>query len=270
MSESRTLKGTILGVGAPNETKNGDHTMCAILLTKPLGFIRVYPIPAEHKFRVWHYAEVTVERGNDARIESYKLLDFEVSDNKVTLPDNKRSILDSCILSSGTEDPIVYQNERRKSIALIKINRPYSTRLEVKVPTSRDESWRRTQQKAHNKAYLGWTSQQGGGHESHLVGREVYEGLANFIDTPHRIFENLQLNNPDWEHWLMLGNMKNRLNVWVGVHVFRLKKPTGGSTPLFSDLEIGSGDAWPYSTQEIGNVTVADGQLEMFTTSDMT
>ena len=116
-----THKGIVLGVGAPNRTRDGSKTMCAIVLTEDLGFIRVYPIPAEQKFEVWSNVVVAIERtATDNRPESYKLKYFEVHD-RIEDRNQKRDILEGCVLKSGTDDPIEYCNSRRTSIALVKI-----------------------------------------------------------------------------------------------------------------------------------------------------
>jgi hypothetical protein len=80
---------------------------------------------------------------------------------------------------------------------------------------------------------------------------------------------NLQIMNPDYEKWALMGNMKDRPNVWLCVHLHRLKKSKGGSTPLFSHPVIGSEEGWPYSRQEDSNVRIVDGHPELFTMSDM-
>lgn len=66
--------------------------------------------------------------------------------------------------------------------------------------------------------------------------------------------------------------MRDRRNVWVAVHIHRLKKHNGGSTPLFSGIDDGMPEDWPYSAQGGSNAKPAEPQLEfsMFTTADTT
>ena len=277
MSTISKAQGIVLGVGAPNRTRDGSKTMCAIVLTEELGFIRVYPIPAEEKFPLWSNVVLHIERSaTDNRQESYKLKYFEVL-GRVEDRERKRDILEGCILKSGTSDPLEFCNTRRTSIALIKIppgslGIAMSPRAPALKVSQNDEeySWAMSQDEHWQKPYLGWTSEQGRSHTTHLVGREVYMGLQNNPDRPLAIYENMGITVPDYEHWLLLGNMKDRRNVWVGVHLHRLKKQTGGSIPLFSDIRNGKPDAWPYCEQETSNVLVVDNQPELFTTEAMT
>jgi hypothetical protein len=146
---------------------------------------------------------------------------------------------------------------------------PRSSALKV---CSDDEeySWVLAQDQHWQKPYLEWQSEQGKTHTTHLVGREVYMGLQNNPERPLAIYENMGITVPDYEHWLLLGNMKDRRNVWVGVHLHRQKKQLGGSIPLFYAVRSGKPDGWPYCEQENSNVSVVDNQPLLFTTEAMT
>jgi len=263
-------RGIIMGVGAPNICQDGRKTMCAIILSDDLGFIRVYPVSAELVFSVWSVVEVEIERhSKDNRKESYRLTSFRVV-GAINNPAQKRATLNECILRSGTKDPIDYQNELRLSIAMVKLQwGNIETALSQRVPdvTADDEEcpWVITQGQHWNKPYIQWKSEQGTSHKTHLVGREVYEGLRKNPDQPWNIFNNMRINSPDYEIWLLLGNMRDRRNVWVAPHVHRLKKNASGFTPPFSTIRDGKPEAWPYCVQETSNVSVADNQLALFT-----
>lgn len=259
----------VMGVGAPDVCKSGDKTMCAILLSDRLGFFRIYPVPAENRFPVWSEIEVELERPEtDSRDESWKLKSWNVI-RQIKNPTEKRQILDSCCLKSGAEDPITFQNAQRKSIALVKpAPRSLGGTLIPREVVRTDNDWVYDKKRAYNKPALNWKSEQGSSHQSQLVSREVYECFRNYPDRPFDLFTNMQLGNPDWDFWLLLGNLKYRRNIWVAVHVHRLKKTTSRSTNLCLNLESGRQEGWPYYAQATGNVPVVDNQLLMFTTSD--
>ena len=264
-----------MGVGAPNETKSGEKTMCAILLTREMGFIRVYPIPANDKFGVWSEVEISAEKGNDGRDESWKLQSWEVL-GKIEDASQKREILNACELKSGMKDPVDFMNTERKSIALVSIEwGGLEATLSQKIPSfvSVDDEecgWIVTQAKHWLKPYVTWTSKQGKSHTSHLGGREIYEGIRRNPTEPWNMMNNLQIMNPDYEKWMLMGNMKDKRNVWLCVHLHRLKKQTNGSTPLFCNPIIGESEGWPYTKQEASNVPIVGGHPELFTMSDMT
>lgn len=266
-------EGIVLGVGAPQQSKKHGKTLCAILLTEELGLIRVYPVPAGARFPVWGKVSVSLEPSSDPRAESYRLRSFRLI-GKETRYDHKRAILESCVLRSGLEDPIDYQNSHRKSIALVRLPwGKFDCTLSTQVPkqfASEDEEfgWVATQGEQWQKPYLTWASQSGKAHKTHLGGREIYMGLQHFADNPFRLFESLNLT-PDYEHWLLLGNLKNQRNVWLCVHLHRLKKREGGSILPCCAPGNGKPDDWPYSTQEAENVSSAAGQLEMSIMCDM-
>tara|TARA_B110000285_G_scaffold218648_1_gene268333 strand:- start:2913 stop:3773 length:861 start_codon:yes stop_codon:yes gene_type:complete len=269
--------GIIMGVGAPNLCRDGRKTMCAIILSEELGLIRVYPIPANAAFPVWGQVNLTLTKSNsDPRHESYKLESFEVV-GCIVKSDQKREILNRCIIKSGTLDPLDYCNQNKSSIALVKIKGgtaggALDRRALKDAPPSPDEEqpWIQTQADAWVKPLLKWTSDQDGSHNTHLVGREVYMGISKNPTAPFNIFNNMQTCNPDFEHWLLLGNIKSRRNVFVGVHLHRLKKQIGGSTLPFLEIQDGRSADWPYSKQEALNVPTVDDQLLLFTTPDTT
>lgn len=268
--------GIILGVGAPNICRDGRKTMCAIILSDELGMIRVYPLPAEESFQVWSRVGVEIEKSSrDNRAESYKIISYEILSPPISRPETKREILEACVLKSGMQDCQDYMNERRGSIAMIKIRRDTMTAaMDMKMPTTVEDDeefgWIRAQAQHWQKPYLQWTSEQGKSHKTHLVAREVYEGLRKNPLQPWNIYNNMQIGNPDWGHWLLMGNMRDHRNVWVGVHIHRLKKSIGGSIPLFSTIRDGKPEGWPYCEQETSNVFVVDKQPLLFTTEIMT
>lgn len=268
------ITGTIMGTGAPVMSKAG-RTMCAIVLSDDLGLVRVYPIPADEKFPVWGKVSMVVERSaTDNRKESYKILEWNV-DGCISDRNLKREILDACVLKSGPIDPQAYMNQHCGSIAMIKLDpsRRLGLSMERRATdfTKGDDEfcWVMTQSECPNKPYVEWESQQGSTHKTHLLGREIYEGLRRNPSNPWQMFNNLQINNPDYQHWLLMGNMKDRRNVWVGVHLHRLKNDACGSIPLFSTITDGKPDAWPYCAQEHSNVSIVDGRQMMFTTDFM-
>ena len=263
--------GIILAVAAPNQCRDGRKTMCAIVLSDDLGLIRIYPLDASQKYPVWSQVDLALERSStDNRHESYKVLNCVIC-GKIEESDHKRKILNQCVIKSGLVDPIEYQKESRSSIIISKLK--YGTlecTLSQRIPETSHEDeehpWLMTQANHWSKPYLGWVSDQGVTHKTHLLGREVYMGLQNNPENPWNLFNNLQLNNPDWEHWIVLGNMKDRRNVWVAPHIHRLKKNASHSTDFFSTILDGKPDGYPYSKQESFNALIAGNQLELFTT----
>jgi hypothetical protein len=268
-------QGIVMGVGAPQDTKKNGKTTCAIMLSKEVGFFRLYCIPATQELKLWGVYDVTGEKGSDFRKESFKFVSIESKGRTVESRMDKKDILDSCILKTGEVDPITYCNQPgiHQSIALVKLDHDgCDYQLSGKTPKGIDHDgecgWMMTQGKHWMKPYISWVSHSGNRHNTHLGGREVYEYLRKNPETPFRIFENLGLGpNPDFEHWALLGNQKDRPNVFLCVNLFRLKKQTSGSIPLSFTLDNGRQEGWPYLKQEEKNVKTVDHQsIFMFTT----
>lgn len=264
-----------MGVGAPNETTNHGKTMCAIVLTKSDGFIRVYPIPAHEIFPVWGKVKLEITKGSDNRDSTWKLISWSIY-GKIENSEEKHEILTACELKSGMDDPCDYMNKLKKSIYLIRldwgnIELALSQKIPCQIADDDEEyGWIVTQAKHWLKPYITWKSQQGKNHKSHLGGREIYEGMRRNPTEPWNLMNNLQIMNPDYDRWMLMGNMKDYTNVWLCVHLHRLKKQISGSIPLFCNPIIGEKEGWPYSKQEARNVEIVDNHPMLFTMTDTT
>lgn len=269
------ITGIVLAKGAPNRTSDGRVTMCSIVLSDELGLIRIYPlsVTVNQDVKVWSRIRCEVTRSQkDNRIEAYRIVGTDVQVlNRIDSSENKASILDSCNLKSGDKDPIAYQNERRCSICVVKVHGRIGCSLKSREDTDvklcdGEDSWVMTQAEFPYKPYVSWTSIQGVSHETHLVAQEVYFGMQKNASCPLRIFENMHALDPDYQHWMVLGNTKDRRNVWVMPHLHRLKKTTFGMTTS-SLISGGENASWPYLQQEEINARYASPQMQFnFTT----
>jgi hypothetical protein len=258
----------IIAKGAPNKCRDGRKVMCAIAVSPSLGLIRIYPLSVKNDsdISIWSTVKLGLAISNtDNRKESYRVEKYEVT-GKMTLATERHGLMESCILESGDQDPIDYQNERRRSIAVIKSAGPVGASLMPREPTidhataDDDDGFVMTQADFPFKPYVQWTSKQGKPHTTHLVGQEVYMGMMRNQATPFRVFENLRVGDRDYEHWMVLGNMKDRRNVWVAAHLHRQKKIA--QLPMFTNLWITDGveSGWPYETK--GATAARDAERE--------
>lgn len=265
---------TILAKGAPNRCRDGRTTMCAIGVSETHGLIRIYPLSvrSDVSVSIWSTVRFELDRSKtDGRSESYKVIEFDVC-GSISEKHDKLTLLDDCILRSGELDPIDYQNAARKSISIVKCDMKLGASLMPRedsdiVASSDEDGFALTQSEYPYKPYIEWISIQGKSHRTQLVGQEVYEGMRKNVATPFRIFENIHIGDPDYTHWMVLGNLKDRRNVWVCPHVHRLKKTT--QTNMLENFQTGDGrpSGWPYETQEASNVRPVDPQMEFnFTT----
>ena len=258
------LRALILGKGAPNRCRDGTATLCAIALTRELGLIRIYPLHVEQRgVRVWSVCDLSLEPSrSDSRRESWKVLAAQpvgfVDDRA-----DRAAILHACLLPEDVGDPIAHQNTARASVAVV----PALVTAQIvergacnEVPDAGEtgDSWVMCQRESAHKPLIRWRAPNGSGHESHVVSQEVYEFIRQNPTDPARVFSNLQLTNPDYGHWLVIGNMRDRRNVWVVVHVHRMKLPVVPSSGhWFASAPLGN-PGWPYWSQQAAAVRRAE------------
>jgi len=258
----------ILAKGAPNRLKDGRETQCAIAVSPHLGLIRIYPL---HPFdnadiKIWSVCDIEmIKHPKDTRDETFEPISIK-SISKLIDRDERILLLNKCSIQTGDIDPINFQNNERKSIIVMKAPKEMGAAMAYRECDEQDEESFgaiKCQRDFPYKPMISWTSLQGVNHETNIVGQEVYEYLRFNTQTPFRLFENLQISNPDYEKWLILGTLVNRRNVWCCPHIHRLKKCKSGSIPLFLPMFDGVEGAWPYSKIGATNVKPAGPQMEM-------
>lgn len=242
-----SVHGVVLGVGAPNRTKDGRAVQCAIVLCYEKGLCRIYgDFKTQMKgLRLWDVVACSVyTHSGDNRPESWRVeeLFFE---GRWSSRDSRAAILNSCCITASEEDPIDRLNKDRRSIAVIKVQSgDMGYRMESRVPESQQD-WVKTQRESIRKPYISWTSEAGKQHANQLCAHEAYEYLRKNENATGRLWENLRIEDDDYQKWLLLGNTKDHRNVWVVVHVHRLKKGFNeslGGNPWFGDATV----SWPY------------------------
>ena len=267
MTAAIEIRGTVVAKGAPNRCKDGSTKMCSIVVSDELGLIRLYPLAVseDKDIRIWSRISGQVRKSNtDQRAESFRVVDVEptgsIDDSRA-----KADLMNSCVLRSGYVDPIEFQNERRRSICIVKSESALGAELESRTEVDsepaidNEDAWVMTQADFPFKPYIKWRSVQGVSHRTHICSQEVYMGTKHNASSPFRIFENLHVGDADYEHWLILGNMRDRRNVWVIAHMHRQKK-IASATNTNSLTFDGDERNWPYSQQEAINARTVEPQ----------
>lgn len=261
------INGTVVAKGAPNRCKDGSTKMCSIVVSDELGLIRLYPltVSGNKDIRIWSRIRGEVRKSNtDQRTESFRVVDVEPI-GSIDEPRAKSELMNSCVLRSGYVDPIEYQNQRRLSICVVKSEFALGAELEARTEVDSEpvidseDAWVMSQADFPFKPYIKWRSVQGTSHRTHICSQEVYMGMKHNASSPFRIFENLHVGDADYEHWLILGNMRDRRNVWVIAHMHRQKK-IASATNISSLIFDGDEKNWPYSQQEEINARTVEPQ----------
>ena len=205
MTAAIEIRGTVVAKGAPNRCKDGSTKMCSIVVSDELGLIRLYPLAVseDKDIRIWSRISGQVRKSNtDQRTESFRVVDVEpigsIDDSRA-----KADLMNSCVLRSGLVDPIEYQNERRRSICIVKSESALGAELESRTEVDHEpaidneDAWVMTQADFPFKPYIKWRSVQGVSHRTHICSQEVYMGMKHNASSPFRIFENLHVGDAD-------------------------------------------------------------------------
>jgi hypothetical protein len=209
---------------------------------------------------------VHVHKG-DNRPESWRLDDVDVL-GKVKKSIEKRHILDSCVLECADEDPVDYLNRQRRSIGLVRQSvTGIGYAMEVR---EFDESpdWIMAQRETPQRPYIRWRSVAGKSHDHQLCAHEAYEWLRKNPSNTSQLWSNLRVEDIDYTKWLLIGNTKDKRNVWVVVHLHRLKKTIQQHTLESCSISDGRLRGWPYLPLEDlrARRVASTGQQMLFTT----
>ena len=265
-----TVSGIVLGVGAPNRASDGRAVQCAIVIAEDHGLCRIYADygNAMERISVWDkvLCDVHVNKG-DNRPESWRLDEVEVL-GKVTNSSEKRMILDGCILDCADEDPVDYLNRHRRSIGLVRQSvTGIGYAMEVR---EFDDSpdWIMAQRETPQRPYIRWRSVAGKLHVHQLCAHEAYEWLRKNPSNTSQLWSNLRVEDIDYTKWLLIGNTKDKRNVWVVVHLHRLKKTIQQHTLENCLISNGKLRGWPYLPLEDlrARRVASTGQQMLFTT----
>lgn len=264
----KELKGTVLGVGAPNRTKDGRVVQCAILVDEQVGLTRVFCDYRDGMDRLglWDVCEVVAQASpKDNRFESWKMLEAKVID-KVKDSQIKRDILSACVRQTD-EDPVDVFNREKRSIGIVKPQQAgIGYGMEVR---DFDESpdWMTTQCETPQRPFLRWKSEQGKEHIQQIVSHEVYEYIRKNQSRHGGLWDNLQITNIDYDKWLLIGTANTHRSSWLVVHVHRLKKTAQQLIDSSFLIRDGKPSGWPYLQRADLDASRAEsmGQRLLFT-----
>ena len=229
--EYLTCQGVMLARTVPEETANGDVTVCSAWWAPALtdnGLVRIYPMPVESGYRAWRRYDLELTKSDkDPRWRSYKL---GIRPEEVA-PRSLRDDLKPALKRLAEGTTIDRLNEKRDSMGVI---RPQwlEWSYETGVPDLTRSFGRRTfglrprlkfadAAKEHNLALNEWG---------------CYEFLRKGHD-PEQLWSAKKLGDPAREYLLLVGNYRDHLKSWVVIDVisYEARQPAlflEGQTPL--------------------------------------
>lgn len=215
--------------------RDGREYSCTVGYSPQLGFIRVYPVPL-NGFKRWHKYIIEVEKNNrDTRKESWKLSSMTRIDNFIGIEKdiilvgkvNKENIIS---MFHHIESPSISRlNEDRKSIGVIKTNqlKPYwdvnknfvnTAQYNLFEDVSCIETSVFTKDQYLKESRISFYDLDGS-HDLQLNDWQYYEYQRKFGAKK----DAFRYINSDKENYVLIGNMYQYRNIWLGLGVYDCK-----------------------------------------------
>lgn len=226
-----------LGLAVPEQTSKGNTTVCMAAYHPDLGMIRIYPCRPDMGLGRWRKFSAYVERNpKDTRYESFKL--YGASDGWDSLSVNltgkvprseRLGILEKCQttcvhdintarLSLGVIKPeTIFRVEYGKNPLYVKP----SQRPLVLVESDR---WVSTKADFPFQPIIMYRCHAGcKGHKQTILEWGAYEWIRKNSGDEYQIIENWRLTDPDYEHFLVVGNQASHRNSFLVINVVPFK-----------------------------------------------
>jgi hypothetical protein len=235
----------VLGQGAPNKSQKlgGRQGRCLCLWSNATGYCRVYPIPYGY-VKDWQIIDVLVRQSaNDGRENSYVIDQYEKTWPNLSrqiVPRRQLNRIESIeLLKALAKDNFANIRDNRHSFGIIK---PSS--FELKLEKNLDKSIAQTrlsyfEQENDNDLimdqndyawlpYIFYSCEctVKHPHTSKLVEWGAYQWMKknpNNYDHCVKLLENFHINDAQYEHFLLIGNLKRYPRTYVVVKLFRFK-----------------------------------------------
>jgi hypothetical protein len=246
ITEKRVIEDlVILGRGAPDQIKDGRVTVCVAGYSPTLGFVRIYPTKVTSPLKMWTIVSVPVERNpQDTRPESWKIQgskdEWDRLDDKIKvlgeLPRAQRQQLVRQLVTTCVSD----LDKAHVSLGIVKpttIEPELSERADVSkevqltlfgTPLPKTKAHYELQPRLH---YRCSECKLEKGHDQQIIEMGVYEWFRKSPGKEAQVFENLHINDPEWENHLLVGNQANHRSSYLVIGVIRWKKQLKSDTP---------------------------------------
>lgn len=234
----------ILGHAAPVEMKDGRKSICTAGYSPSEGLVRLYPVPTNANPHWWNIVEVPVERNKqDIRYESWKIKGSKAEWDKLfqkikhvkelTTKQQKTSLLKE-LLQKFEYDCVNDLNAQKGSLGFIRPTdlEPYfkdRERMKKTIQTTLDSpTLFKTAGNYPKIPYMKYKCSKcktKKGHNQQILEWGAYEWMRNNTANLEGLWENYHINDPDWDHVFLVGNMVRQLTSFLIISIFRFKKP---------------------------------------------
>jgi hypothetical protein len=232
----------VLGRGCPEEIRNGRRTICVAGFSASRGFIRIYPTRWDSPLKRWSIIKVPVERPIrpkfNGRPESWKIIgskrEWRRLSDKIEVvgefPRKKRarlisSLIDGCVeeiydsgRTLGIIKPTILEHyfEEQKDFTKF-VQKTLDGRFRVKIKSEYPIEPRIKYACSDCKVGRGF-------HDQQLIEWGVFEWLRKKPTNVEQVWENLHLDDEEWEKYFLVGNMYQYPTAFLIISVIRWKK----------------------------------------------
>ncbi|HYL72538.1 MAG TPA: hypothetical protein VES63_00025 [Candidatus Acidoferrum sp.] len=233
----------ILGHAVPVEIKGARKSICTVGYSPTKGLVRLYPVPINVRPKRWEVIKVPVERNKqDIRSESWKIQgaqnEWDTLFKKVhhvhEVKGRQRQLnLLHHLLSKYEKDCIHSLNAEKESLGFIRPTEvfPYFEKREnydptVQITLDSDVKYKTSSnfELIPKIKYRCSKCKAKNPHDQQLLDRGAYEWIRKNPDNPEQIWKNFRLNDPDYEHYFIVGNQARRLTSFMIITIMWFKK----------------------------------------------
>lgn len=232
----------ILGRAVPSELRDRRRTICTAGYSPTHGFIRIYPTSYDSPLKRWNIVEVEVERPIsprfDGRPESWKIVgsreDWKEIKEKITVVDEFPREKWDDLISALAVDCVCDIEDADLSLGIIKparihdmyfddnekfIGRQTTLDGKFRIMTKREFRQEPRIQYECNNCRIGR-----GYHDQQLLEWGAYEWMRKSPEKMNQLWENLALQDPDYEKYFFVGNQLQYKHSFMVISVLRYKK----------------------------------------------
>lgn len=241
----------VLGNAVPYEMEDGRRTVCVAGYSSRLGMIRVYPARPDSPVKWWNrLAMPLVRNSRDTRSESWKIhgskAEWDRLSKKIAVREllgaKSRRELWSKACRRHRVGCVKDLNDDRLSLGIVKPTiischlverKSYDATMQATLTT---ETVYKTIHNYRLKPVIRYRCSECRAkkyHEQQILEWGVYEWFRKHPGQEEKVWDNMHLDDPEWDKWFLVGNQARRRNSFMIISAIRFKGAGRGQARLF-------------------------------------
>ncbi len=227
----------VLGRGAPDALRDGRVAICVAGWSRKEGFVRIYPTRLTSPLKQWNIVSVSVEKNpSDNRRESWKIVgsatDWDRLDENIRVVDTLGREERISLVPALASGCVAELNAERVSLGIIhpsELKGYLSEREDVDHTVQRTLMGGSVPKTKINYSlrprivYRCGKCRSVNGHDQQTIEIGCYEWFRKNPGKAAQVFDNLQIGNPEYEKYLLVGNQANHRTSYLVIGVIRWK-----------------------------------------------